>query len=149
MSTASAQFPLLRTSAAPPSAARTWSISGSSKPLARITPPRRQTRRRSAASAAMASGLMLATTISAAASLTASAEPMKPMPAISTATSVHIDGPGRFYLAGPNADFVDPSLLSLYLQEMVKMSPLQGTFFEIVPTSHDLALIGAAITSRG
>ena len=69
--------------------------------------------------------------------------------AAATATSVHIDGPGRFYLAGPNADFVDPSLLSLYLQEMVKMSPLQGTFFEIVPTSHDLALICAAITSRG
>jgi glucokinase len=69
--------------------------------------------------------------------------------AAATATSVHVDGPGRFYLAGPNADFVDPGLLNLYLQEMVKMSPLQGTFFEIVRTSHDLALIGAAITSRG
>jgi predicted NBD/HSP70 family sugar kinase len=69
--------------------------------------------------------------------------------AAATATSVHVDGPGRFYLAGPNADFVDLNLLNLYLQEMVKMSPLQGTFFEIVRTSHDLALIGAAITSRG
>jgi predicted NBD/HSP70 family sugar kinase len=68
--------------------------------------------------------------------------------AAGTATSVHVDGPGRFYLAGPNADFVDPGILSLYLQEMVKMSPLQGTFFEVVPTSHDLALIGAAMTSR-
>jgi predicted NBD/HSP70 family sugar kinase len=68
--------------------------------------------------------------------------------AAATATSIHIDGPGRFYLAGPNADFVDPNLLSMDLQEMVKMSPLQGTHFEIVPTSHDLALIGAAITSR-
>jgi predicted NBD/HSP70 family sugar kinase len=68
--------------------------------------------------------------------------------AAATATSVHIDGPGRFYLAGPNSDFVDLGLLNLYLQEMVKMSPLQGTFFEIVRTSHDLALIGAAITSR-
>jgi hypothetical protein len=28
------------------------------------------------------------------------------------------------------------------------MSSLQGTFFEIVPTSHDLALIGAAVASR-
>ena len=27
------------------------------------------------------------------------------------------------------------------------MSPLQGTYFENVPTSQDLALIGAAITS--
>ena len=69
--------------------------------------------------------------------------------AAATATSVHVDGPGRFYLAGPNADFVDLGLLGLYLQEMVKMSPLQGTFFEIVGTSHDLALIGAAIASRG
>jgi predicted NBD/HSP70 family sugar kinase len=69
--------------------------------------------------------------------------------AAATATSVHVDGPGRFYLAGPNSDFVDLGLLNLYLQDMVKMSPLQGTFFEIVGTSHDLALIGAAITSRG
>lgn len=68
--------------------------------------------------------------------------------AAATATSVHIDGPGRFYIAGPNADFVDLNTLNLCLQDMVKMTPLQGTFFEIVPTSQDLALIGAAITSR-
>lgn len=67
--------------------------------------------------------------------------------AAATATSVHLDGPGRFYIAGPNAEFVDLSLLSSYLQEMVKMSPLQGSFFEIVPTSQDLALIGAAVSS--
>ena len=34
------------------------------------------------------------------------------------------------------------------MQDMVKMSPLQGSYFEIVPTSHDLALIGAAVASR-
>jgi glucokinase len=68
--------------------------------------------------------------------------------AAATATNVHLDGPGRFYLAGPNTDFVDLNLLNRYLQDMVKMSPLQGTFFEIVPTSHDLALIGAAVSSR-
>jgi predicted NBD/HSP70 family sugar kinase len=68
--------------------------------------------------------------------------------AAGTATSVHVDGPGRFYIAGPNADFVDLGLLGMYLQEMVKMTPLQGTFFEVVPTSHDLALIGAAMASR-
>jgi glucokinase len=65
-----------------------------------------------------------------------------------TATNVHLDGPGRFYLAGPNTDFVDLNLLNRYLLDMVKMSPLQGSFFEIVPTSHDLALIGAAVSSR-
>ena len=68
--------------------------------------------------------------------------------AAATATNVHLDGPGRFYVAGPNSDFVDLGLLNLYLQDMVKMSPLQGSFFEIVPTSHDLALIGAAVSSR-
>jgi len=68
--------------------------------------------------------------------------------AAATATIVQVDGPGRFYLAGPNADFVDAGRLGMYLQDMVKMSPLQGSFFEIVPTSHDLALIGAAVSSR-
>ncbi len=67
--------------------------------------------------------------------------------AAATATIVQLDGPGRFYLAGPNADFVDTGRLGADLQEMVKMSPLQGSFFEIVPTSHDLALIGAAVSS--
>ena len=68
--------------------------------------------------------------------------------AAATASSIHFDGPGRFYLAGPNCDFVDLALVSQYLQDMVKMSPLQGSLFEIVPTSHDLALIGAAVSSR-
>jgi len=67
--------------------------------------------------------------------------------AAATATAVHLEGAGRFYLAGPNADFVDLNRLSMLLQDMVKMSPLQGTYFEKVPTSQDLALIGAAVTS--
>ena len=65
--------------------------------------------------------------------------------AAATATSVHLEGPGRFYLAGPNTDYIDAGLLGMYLQEMVKMSPLQGSLFEIVSNSHDLALIGAAV----
>jgi predicted NBD/HSP70 family sugar kinase len=68
--------------------------------------------------------------------------------AAATATNVHLDGPGRFYLAGPNSDFVDLNLLNRYLLDMVKMSPLQGTFFEIVHAFHHLALIGAAVSSR-
>jgi glucokinase len=64
--------------------------------------------------------------------------------AAATATSIHIEGAGCFYLAGQNADFVDLKLLDLYVHDMVKMSPLEGSRFEIVPTSHDLALIGAA-----
>jgi len=65
--------------------------------------------------------------------------------AAATATSVHLDGPGRFYLAGPNTEYIDVGLLGIYLQEMVKMTSLEGSFFEIVPDSHDLALIGAAV----
>jgi len=68
--------------------------------------------------------------------------------AAGTASSIHLDGPGRFYIAGPNCDYVDLGLLSTYVQDMVKMSPLQGSFFELAPTSHDLALIGAAISGR-
>jgi len=68
--------------------------------------------------------------------------------AAGAANSIHLDGPGRFYIAGPNADFLDVRLLGGYLQEMVKMSPLQGSYFQIVPTSHDMALIGAAVASR-
>jgi len=68
--------------------------------------------------------------------------------AAATATSVHWDGPGRFYIAGPNADFVDLPMLDGFMHEMVAMSPLQGSNFEIVQTSHDLALIGAAVLSR-
>lgn len=68
--------------------------------------------------------------------------------AAATATIIQLDGPGRFYIAGPNSEFVDAGHLGMFLQDMVKMSPLQGSFFEIVPTSHDLALIGAAVSSR-
>jgi predicted NBD/HSP70 family sugar kinase len=68
--------------------------------------------------------------------------------AAATATNVHAEGPGRFYIAGPNADFVNLEMLGRYLIDMVKMTSLQGTFFELVPTSHDLALIGAAVSSR-
>jgi len=67
--------------------------------------------------------------------------------AAGAATSIHLDGPGRFYIAGPNCDYVDLNLLGSYVQDMVKMSPLQGSFFELTPTSHDLALIGAAVSS--
>src|ERR1017187_9621698 len=68
--------------------------------------------------------------------------------AAGTTNSIHLDGPGRFYLARPNADFVDLRLLDGYMQEMVKMSPLQGSYFQIVPTSQDMAVIGAAVASR-
>jgi predicted NBD/HSP70 family sugar kinase len=64
-----------------------------------------------------------------------------------TATSIHFDGPGKFYITGPNARFVDTRLLNTYLQEMVKMSPLQGSFLEVLETSDDTAIIGAAVSA--
>ncbi|MDT5268212.1 MAG: glucokinase [Acidobacteriota bacterium] len=68
--------------------------------------------------------------------------------AAATATSVHLDGPGKFYISGPNAGHVQINLLDQYLQEMVKMSPLQGSAFEVIPTSDVTALIGAAVSAK-
>jgi hypothetical protein len=39
-------------------------------------------------------------------------------------------------------------LLDQYLQEMVKMSPLQGSAFEVISTSDTTALIGAAVNAE-
>jgi predicted NBD/HSP70 family sugar kinase len=67
--------------------------------------------------------------------------------AAGTATSIHLDGPGKFYLTGPNASFVDIERLNVDLHEMVRMSPLQGSLFEIVPTSDEIAIVGAAVSA--
>lgn len=65
--------------------------------------------------------------------------------AAGTASSIHMDGPGKFYLTGPSAEYVDTSLLHVYMSEMVKMSPLQGYTFEVVPGGEEIAIIGAAV----
>src|SRR5712672_1363697 len=39
--------------------------------------------------------------------------------AAATASCIHLDGPGKFFLAGPNARFVRINLLSQFLHEMV------------------------------
>ncbi len=62
-----------------------------------------------------------------------------------TATNVHMDGPGRFYISGANAKYIDISLLLQYLHDMVKMTPLQGSVFEVVSTSEETAIIGATV----
>jgi glucokinase len=67
--------------------------------------------------------------------------------AAATANSVHADGPGKFFVSGPHAKFVETNLLDAYLHEMVKMSPLQGSSFEIVPTSDETAIIGAGVSA--
>jgi glucokinase len=67
--------------------------------------------------------------------------------AAGSACSIHLDGPGKFFILGPNSKYVDLGLVEQYIHEMVKMTPLQGSLFEIIPTSHDLAIIGAAVNA--
>ncbi len=52
--------------------------------------------------------------------------------AAATASSVHMAGPGKFFLTGPYVGLVDLPMLRDYAQQMVKMSPLQGYSIEIV-----------------
>src|SRR4029077_3104480 len=67
--------------------------------------------------------------------------------AAATATSIHMEGPGIFFVTGPEVRFIDVGLLDRLLHEMVKMSPLQGSRFELVPTSDEMGIIGAAVNA--
>jgi len=68
--------------------------------------------------------------------------------AAATATSIHLRGPGKFFLAGFNVRFVDMSMLKDYLQQMVKMSPLQSYSIEIVKDDAETRVIGAAVSAE-
>jgi glucokinase len=68
--------------------------------------------------------------------------------AAATATTIHMDGPGKFFISGPNSRYVDLAWLNIYLAEMVKMSPLQGSVFEIISTSDEIGIIGAAVNAE-
>jgi len=65
-----------------------------------------------------------------------------------TATSIHLRGPGRFFLAGFNVRFVDMPMLKDYLQQMVKMSPLQSYSIEIIQDDQATRIIGAAVSAE-
>jgi glucokinase len=67
--------------------------------------------------------------------------------AAGTATSIHFEGPGKFFISGPRAQHLELGLFNRYLNEMVKMSPLQGSHFEIIPTSDEIGVIGAAVNA--
>jgi glucokinase len=67
--------------------------------------------------------------------------------AAATATSIHMEGPGTFFVTGAEVRFIDAGLLDRLLLEMVKMSPLQGSHFEVVPTSDEMGVIGAAVNA--
>ncbi len=68
--------------------------------------------------------------------------------AAATATSIHLDGPGKFFITGFNARFINVTLLHEYLSEMVKLSPLQGYSLEVVPGGESVATIGAAVNAE-
>jgi predicted NBD/HSP70 family sugar kinase len=67
--------------------------------------------------------------------------------AAATATSIHLDGPGKFFVTGFNARFLNLTLLNEYLHEMVKLSPLQGYQIEVVPSGDHVGVIGAAVNA--
>jgi predicted NBD/HSP70 family sugar kinase len=67
--------------------------------------------------------------------------------AAATATSIHLEGPGKFYISGPNSRFIDVAVLDGLVHEMVKMSPLQGSSLEVVSTDDEIAIIGAAVNA--
>jgi predicted NBD/HSP70 family sugar kinase len=68
--------------------------------------------------------------------------------AAASATSIHMAGPGKFFLSGFNVRFVDLPMLKDYMQQMVKMSPLQSYSFEIVADSPEIRVIGAAVCAE-
>jgi glucokinase len=68
--------------------------------------------------------------------------------AAASASSIHLDGPGKFFIMGPNAQYADLGLVAQYIHEMVKMTPLQGSLFETISSSQDLAIVGAAVNAR-
>ena len=69
--------------------------------------------------------------------------------AAATANSIHMEGPGTFFITGPESKFIDTAMLDRFVHEMVKMSPLQGSRFEVIPTmSDELGIIGAAVNAE-
>lgn len=68
--------------------------------------------------------------------------------AAATATSIHMEGPGTFFITGLDIKFIDTGLLDRFVHEMVKMSPLQGSRFEVLPASDELGILGAAVNAE-
>ncbi|MEO6803347.1 MAG: ROK family protein [Granulicella sp.] len=68
--------------------------------------------------------------------------------AAATSTSIHMSGPGKVFLSGFNVRFVDLPMLKDYMQQMVKMSPLQSYSLEIVEDSPEIRVIGAAVAAE-
>jgi glucokinase len=68
--------------------------------------------------------------------------------AAASATTIHMSGPGKIFLSGTNVGFIDLPMLKDYMQQMVKMSPLQSYSLEIVEDSAEVRVIGAAVSAE-
>jgi predicted NBD/HSP70 family sugar kinase len=68
--------------------------------------------------------------------------------AAASATTIHMGGPGKFYITGYNVRFLDLPLFKDYLHQMVKMSPIQNYSVEVVEDDHLTRIIGAAVAAE-
>ncbi len=68
--------------------------------------------------------------------------------AAASATTIHMSGPSKFFLSGFNVRFLDLPMLKDYLQQMVKMSPLQSYSLEIVEDTPEIRVIGSAVCAE-
>jgi len=68
--------------------------------------------------------------------------------AAASATTIHMGGSGKFYITGYNVRFLDLALFKDYLQQMVKMSPIQNYSVEVVKDDHLTRVIGAAVAAE-
>ncbi len=66
--------------------------------------------------------------------------------AAAVATSIHLEGPGKFFVTGTNSRFVNIGFLNRCVQEMVTLTALQNFVFEIVPDD-ELGVLGAAVNA--
>ena len=64
------------------------------------------------------------------------------------ATSIHMEGPGRFLLTGFNVRFVDLPLLKSMVNDMVKMSPVQSYALEVVEDNLETRVIGSGVAAE-
>ena len=63
------------------------------------------------------------------------------------ANSIHLEGPGKFFLTGFNQHFIELPLLKEYLGDMVKMSPLQSYTLEVVKVDPAINVLGSAVAA--
>jgi predicted NBD/HSP70 family sugar kinase len=68
--------------------------------------------------------------------------------AAATASTIHQAGARRFFITGYNVRFLDLKMLKDYLNQMVKMSPLQSYSVEVVEDNQMTRVLGAAVAAE-